>query len=192
MADPAQRAMTLYEFLQWEDGTDTRYELVGGFPMAMNPPLEGHRILAMRLAARIDAALSARRPCNVQTEAGVLNPDRADTFFVADLGVTCAPYDRRRQYLQDPILIVEILSRGTERHDRRVKLPAYRGITSVQEILFLDSDEPYAELHRRHASGWLTELMRGLDAVLWLASVGIEIPMSELYDGFTFDDQPSA
>ena len=30
MGEPAIRHMTLAEFLRWEDGTDTRYELVRG------------------------------------------------------------------------------------------------------------------------------------------------------------------
>ena len=38
MADPAARRMTLDEFLRWDDGTETRYELVDGFPVAMAPP----------------------------------------------------------------------------------------------------------------------------------------------------------
>ena len=47
MAELAVRRMTLDEFLVWDDGTDTLYELVDGFPMAMAPPAEAHRILAI-------------------------------------------------------------------------------------------------------------------------------------------------
>jgi len=183
MSDPAPRAMSRDEFLRWDDGTDTRYELIGGFPVAMAPPLETHRILAMRLALRIDPALSARRPCNVQTEAGVLHPDRADTFFVADVGVTCAPYDARRQHIQDPLLLIEILSPRTERHDRRLKLPAYQRIESLQEIVIIDRDTAYAERYQRQGAFWVVQYVDGIDQVLRLASVGIEISMSELYDG---------
>ena len=68
MAEPAVRRMTLEEFLRWDDGTDTRYELMDGFPVAMAPPAEAHRILALRLGSRIDAALAGRRPCNAQFE----------------------------------------------------------------------------------------------------------------------------
>jgi Uma2 family endonuclease len=182
MSEPAISRMSLSEFLRWDDGSETRYELLGGFPVAMAPPLEGHRIIAMRLAARIDAALASRRPCNAQTEAGVLHPERADTFFVVDLGVSCAPYQAGRQYLQDPILLVEIQSPSTERHDRRVKLPAYRRIASVEEILFLDSDARFAQLHHRNASGWLIDIVDG-DGILNLHSIGIDIAVSELYDG---------
>jgi hypothetical protein len=89
MAEPAYRAMTLEEFLRWDDGTETLYELIGGLPMAMAPRAVAQRMLAMRLGARIDAALANRRPCNAQGEAGILHPDRADTYFVADIAATC-------------------------------------------------------------------------------------------------------
>ena len=179
--------MTLDEFFRWEDGTDTHYELVGGFPLAMAPPAEAHRILTMRLASRIDAALSGRRPCNAQTEAGVLRGDRADTYFEADIAATCAVNEAGRQAIKDPFLIVEILSPSTERHDRRVKLPAYRQIETVQEILLIASDERYAELHRRSGDQWITEILRGEDSVIVLSSVLLRIALSDLYDGIALD-----
>ena len=148
MSELAERRMSLDEFLRWEDGTDTRYELIDGFPLAMAPPAEAHRILAMRLGLPIDTALQNRRPCNVQIEAGVLRPDRADSYYVADLAVTCRPNEPGRQAIVDPILIVEILSPGTERHDRLTKVPVYRSIDSVEEILLIDSESIYAEVRR--------------------------------------------
>lgn len=188
MSDVALRTMTLKEFLRWEDGTDTRYELIGGVTVAMAPPSGPNGAFVIRLGARIDAALAARRPCRAITGAGVLHPDRADTFFVADIGVTCAPYDRR-QHVASPILLVEILSPSTERHDRLTKIPAYQRILSVQEILVVDSGARYAALHRRQGDQWLIRISRGDEGIIALASVGIEIPLAELYEGFIFDDE---
>jgi Uma2 family endonuclease len=183
MAEPAMRPMKLDEFLRWDDGTETHYELIGGFAVAMAPPAEAHRILAMRLGSRIDAALANRRPCNAQIEAGVIRPDRADTYFEADIVATCAPNEPGRRAVTNPFLIVEILSPSTDRHDRRVKLPVYRLIETVQEILLIASDEHYAELHRRSGAQWITEILRGGEGLLSLVSVGIELPISELYEG---------
>jgi Uma2 family endonuclease len=183
MAEAAIRPMKLDEFLRWDDGTETHYELVGGFAVAMAPPAEAHRILAMRLGSRIDAALANRRPCNAQIEAGVIRPDRADTYFAADIAATCAPNEPGRQAVNAPFLIVEILSPSTDRHDRRVKLPVYRLIETVQEILLIASDERYAELRRRSGAQWITEILRGGEGLLSLVSVGIEVPISELYEG---------
>jgi Uma2 family endonuclease len=183
MAEAAIQPMTLDQFLHWDDGTDTHYELIGGFPVAMAPPAAAHRMLTIRLASRIDAALAARRPCNAQTDAGVIRTDRADTYFEADIVASCEPHHLGQQALAEPFLIVEILSPSTERHDRRIKLPLYRQMETVREILFMDSDGVYAELHRRAGRQWITELLRGGEALLNLASVPIEIPLGELYDG---------
>jgi Uma2 family endonuclease len=182
MAELAIKPMTLDEFVRWDDGTETHYELIGGFPVAMAPPAEVRRVLAVRLVTRIDGALAARRPCNAQIEAGVIRPDRADTYFEADIAASCAAIEPGRQAIKDPFLIVEILSPSTDRHDRRVKLPVYRQIETVQEILLVASDERYAELHRRAGMQWITEILRGGESVFALASVGIEIPLAELYD----------
>jgi Uma2 family endonuclease len=183
MSELAIRPMNVAEFLRWQDGTDTRYELVGGFPLAMAPPAEAHRMLATRLASRIDAALAARRPCNAQVEAGIIRSDRADSYFVADIAATCARNERGRQAIRAPILIVEILSPGTERHDRLTKVPIYRNIESVEEILLIDSESLYAEVLRRDGERWITALVRGPDAVLRLAEIGVAVAMAELYDG---------
>jgi Uma2 family endonuclease len=191
MAEPAIKPMSLDEFLRWDDGTETHYELIGGFPVAMAPPAEAHRILAMRLGSRIDAALSNRRPCNAQIEAGVIRADRADTYFEADIAATCEANEPARQAIKDPFLIVEILSPSTERHDRRVKLPAYRQISTVQEIVLIASDGLYAELHSRSGAQWVTEILRGGEARLSLTSVGIEIAIADLYEGLALDDAVS-
>ena len=48
MAEPAVKPMSLAEFLRWDDGSDTHYELNGGFPLAMAPPAAAHRMLRGR------------------------------------------------------------------------------------------------------------------------------------------------
>ncbi|SRR5438034_169462 len=175
--------MTLDEFLRWDDGTETHYELIDGFPVARTPPAEEHRVLAIRLGSRIEAALSRVRPCNAQLSAGVIRPDRLDTYFEADIAATREGNEVGRQAIKVPFLIVEILSPSTERHDRRIKLPVYRQIATVQEILFIASDGFYAELHRRSGAQWITEILRSTDARLTLTSVDIEFALGELYEG---------
>jgi len=189
MAEAAYRAMSLDEFLRWDDGTDAHYELIGGFPLAMAPPAAAHRILAMRLGSRVDAVLAARRPCNAQGEAGILHPDRSDTYFEADIAASCERHDLGQQALREPFLIIEILAPSTERHDRRVKLPVYRQLETVQEILLIDSDGMYAEVHRRSGEQWITEILRGPDTVLSLTSAGLEVRLGELYEGIALPDQ---
>src|SRR5438093_2034384 len=180
--------MTLAEFLRWEDGSDTRYELLAGVPVAMAPPAIAHGILALRLGARIDAALRSRPPCFGQSEAAIVRPDRDDTCYVADLAVSCSPPERGQQLLQDPLLIVEILSPGTAMYDRQTKVADYRLIPSVEEVLLIDSASIFAEALRREGDRWITEIVRGPQARLSLASIGLTAVMSELYEGVDLSD----
>jgi Uma2 family endonuclease len=190
MSDAAIKRMTLEEFLVRDDDTDTRYELIGGFPVAMAPSAEAHGELAALLRRQLENALVHRRPCRARMEAGVLHPERSDTFFVADIAVTCAPRDPRRQNVPDPILLVEILSPSTELHDRKVQVPAYQRIPSIQEIMLVDSASQYAEIHRRQGEQWIIQIVNKPDGMIPLASVGIEISMSDLYEGFAFAADP--
>jgi Uma2 family endonuclease len=180
VSEAAEKRMSLDQFLRWDDGTDTRYELIDGVPVAMAPPAEAHGILAMRLGSRIDAALQSRRPCNAQIEPGVVCPEQSSSYYVPDIAVTCQPNEPGRQAVVAPIQIVEILSPSTERGDRRLKLPAYQKIESVTEILLIDADSYHAELYRRDNNRWGVELVRGAGAASLLASVGMRVTMSEL------------
>ncbi len=183
MAEPAIRGMTVDEFLRWEDGTDTRYELVGGVVVAMAPPSPAHGFLAARLCIAIGSALRSRPPCMVQIEAGVARPGRDDTYYVADLAVTCNLPPPDEPVIGEPLLIVEVLSPTTASHDRQRKVADYRQIASVQEILLIDSQTVFAEVLRRNGDQWITEIVQGPAATLFLSSVPLRIPMAELYEG---------
>ena len=165
MAEPAAKRMTLDEFLAWDDGTDTRYELWGGIVTAMAPPMPLHGRLVSRLITALSNALRGRAPCDVYSEAGVVRPDRNDTFYVADIAVSCETLSANDRLLRGPILIVEVLSPSTSSSDRQLKLADYRNIPSVREILL------------------------GRDATLALNSVPATISMSELYNGIPLPEK---
>jgi Uma2 family endonuclease len=188
MSEPAIRGMTVDEFLRWEDGTDTRYELVGGFVVAMAPPAARHSRLAVAIGGELRAALRGRRECGAYGEAGIVLPDRNDTFYVADLAVTCEPLRPEDRLIRDPILIVEILSPSTAASDQQMKVADYRRIPSVKEILLMDSQRVFAELLRREGDRWITEIVQGPGAMLSLSSVPLRLPMSELYEGIPLDE----
>lgn len=185
MADPAMKPMTLDEFLRWDDGTDTHYELIGGIPIAMPLLLEAQRILITRLATRLEAALAGRRAAQTLTSFGVIPQHLTDTFLVADIAVGRTGIDPWSQDIEAPFLVVEVSAPNTERRDRRTKLPAYRQIDSVQEVALVAADGVYAEVHRRAGAHWVSDIyaLRGGKPTLELASVPIEVPFVDLYEG---------
>jgi Uma2 family endonuclease len=151
--------MTLAEFLEWDDGTERRYELLDGIPVMMAPSLEAHGELAAALT--VELGNRVKPPCRVISEAGIMIPDRADTYYVADLAVTCAPREPGRRMVVDPVLVIEVLSPSTGQVDRWRKVADYRTLPSVQEILVVFSDERRIEVQRRTPDGWRVEDLIG-------------------------------
>jgi Uma2 family endonuclease len=137
MASPAPKRMTLTEFLEWDDGTDRRYELLDGIPVMMAPSLEAHGELAAALAMEIRSRV--KPPCRIISEAGIIVPDRADTYYVADLAVTCAPREPGWRMVVEHVLMVAALSPSTGQIDRWRKVADYRTLPSVQEILVISA-----------------------------------------------------
>jgi Uma2 family endonuclease len=178
MATPAPKRMTLTEFLEWDDGTDTRYELIDGEVVAMAPPRDAHGTIVANLVLAIGPQL--KPPCRVVGNAGITHPERADSFYVADLALTCDQPADQRFFLPAPRLVVEVLSRSTAAHDRGHKGEAYRRIASVQAILFVSSDERRVELWRREGERWVIEDYIG-DASVRLERLGVDLPLSAIY-----------
>jgi Uma2 family endonuclease len=178
MADLAEKRMTVAEFLTWNDGTDTRYELIDGRPVAMAPVAPSHSVLVANLTHALKSKL--QRPCYVGSEAGVERPDHDDTFYEADVVVSCTPVAPGMAVIPAPIVVIEVLSPSTAEHDRGRKAYDYRRIPSVQEIALIGSEQRHAEIWRRRGAKWEVEDLIG-DATLELETVGVQIPFAAIY-----------
>jgi Uma2 family endonuclease len=180
MAETAERLLTVDEFLAWDDGTDRRYQLLRGAVTMMAPAQLAHG----RLVSRLDRALGGQlhRPCEPITEAGIKPPHRDDTYYEADLVVTCQPIMHGEVYLRDPILIVEVLSPSTVATGRLLKLADYRLIPSVTDILLVESQEVRIEHWHRQGEAWLV-VLRGPGERVELPGLAVAIELDALYDG---------
>jgi Uma2 family endonuclease len=157
MADAAFKLMTTDEFLVWDDGTPTRYELVDGAPLAMAPTLSSHGAIAGNATYEINQRARARPPCRAVVEAGIWISDHR--YFEADVAFTCSA-PSRSQHVEEPALLVEVLSSSTRAHDQGVKLPAYKDLSSVEEVWLIDSERRRVSLWRRDRSApmrWIVE-----------------------------------
>jgi Uma2 family endonuclease len=186
--------MTVDEFLDWDPGDGSWWELVDGRPRMMTHPMPPHALLAARLTRRLGEALERSRPdCEPMVAPGVRPRPGVDRVFVPDLAVDCGPRARGERLVASPLVIVEILSPTTREHDRMVKLPDYRRIAAVREVVLVDSERPFVEVHRRlDAERWLTLLAVGPEAVLELETAGLSLPLADLYRGLVSEDEDPA
>jgi Uma2 family endonuclease len=149
VAEPAETLMTVDEFLRWDDGTDTRYELIDGQIVAMTPPSGQHGTIVMNAGTLINNRLQHRMPCRAQGEAGIVTSDHRR--WQAGIAVTCKP---PAPDVVDPLLVVEVLSPSTRAKDLARKLPDYKGLPSVRQIWLVDSERRWAQVWWRDGESW--------------------------------------
>jgi Uma2 family endonuclease len=82
---------------------------------------------------------------------------------------------------------VEVLSPSTEVWDRGGKFQNYRQIDSLREYVLVSSDKVLVETFLRQPDGtWIYESAGALEAPARLKSLGVELPLAEIYSGVEF------
>jgi Uma2 family endonuclease len=79
-----------------------------------------------------------------------------------------------------PTVVVEVLSRSTEDHDRGAKWVAYRDVGSLQHYLLIAQDARRVEVYSREAKRWSLQILEPPDVVA-LAAIGAELTFDEIY-----------
>lgn len=175
----APRRMSIEEFLAWDSGDDLHYELMNGWPVAQSAPSTSHA----RITANLSLAIGSRlrlggRPCVPESGGGALCIDKRWTVRAPDLLVRCGP-DRRSATA--PVLVIEVLSPSNSAREMALKRDDYAA-AGVEQVLEVEQSAAEAWLHSRQGDRWLVETIRDLSAVVTLDSIGVAIPMAEIYE----------
>lgn len=171
--------MTVAEFLAWEERQPLRYEFDGIRPVAMMGGTLSHARLQRNLAISISGRLRGG-PCEL------LGSDMkiavSGSIRYPDGFVVCTPGSPWSTVVRDPVVVFEVLSPGTARTDRVAKNREYAAIPSIRRYVMLEQDGIAATVFHRDGDAWIGTLLDA-DAVLRLPEIGLELPLTELYDG---------
>ncbi len=173
--------MSPEEFFEWEEHQLERHEYYDGLTAALSRGTVGHSRIATNLIIQLGISLSGSL-CQVHGPDMriAVGPKR---FVYPDLSVVCGDLefvDARRTTLVNPTVVVEVLSPSTALHDKGSKFEAYRGVESLQEVVFVDPARRAVEVYRRGAPWTLHEPEAG-DVVL--ASVDARVALEAIYAG---------
>jgi Uma2 family endonuclease len=183
--DPVPAEMSLAEFLVWDAPVPLRWQLVEGAPEAMAPASFAHAAIQTQLVKLLQNHLDKIRPgCLALSTPGVLlSEDDQRNFRIPDIGVTCMPHKPSALYIQNPLLLIEILSPGNQK-ETGLNVQAYTKIASVEEILIFDSTKIEAENWRRFKDGtWHREKFRDAGGDVPFFSFEFSVRLSEVYTG---------
>jgi Uma2 family endonuclease len=178
------------DYLAGELETPVKHEFVAGVVYAMAGARNTHTQIKDNTLAYLHVRLRGQ-PCH---------PYGSDTkvrvrlgtqirFYYPDNLVTCRPNPGHDTYQDEPAVVVEVLSKSTRRIDLGEKKDAYLAIPSLQVYLVIEQDSPIVVAFRR-STGFVREVYTGMDAVVPLPEIGIELPLAEIYERVEFISEP--
>src|SRR5262245_36744189 len=159
--------ISVEDYLAGELDSPVKHEYVGGIVYAMAGARNAHNDIATNAIGALHARLRGKkcRAFNSDTKVRVRFAKQV-RFYYPDAGVVCRPNPREDSFHDEPVVIVEVLSRSTRRIDEGEKKDAYVTIPTLAAYLVVEQDQPKVVVHRRAADGFLAEVYEGLDAVI--------------------------
>jgi Uma2 family endonuclease len=178
-ANTPARPRTLDEFRLWQEGQEARHEFRNGEITMMTGGTRPHARVARRFTEAFQSRLKGHQCEAFQSEL-LVETDVASGFF-PDVVVDCEPHAPDQTKAGKPTVVVEVLSPSTRDRDLSAKLPDYRDTASIMQIIMAEADIPLVRVWTRTELGWRESRASGLDRTIDVPSLGISIPMVEIY-----------
>lgn len=170
------------DYFAFEETAFGRWEYVDGRIEAMAGGTDDHNTVCSNIVGTLRAALLPRG-CRVYgSDMKVHCGDGTNTY--PDVSVVCGTrvYHRgRTDIYANPLLIVEVLSPGTEDYDRTENFDHYRTIPSLIDYLLVSPDEARVLLYTRDGDHWDFREVMGRESAIALPSVDVTLALSDVY-----------
>jgi Uma2 family endonuclease len=177
----ALKLMTVDEFLPWAEGKEGRWELHDGVPVMMSPERSLHAETKAEIYVALREAIGLKAlPWRVYPGGMAVRIDASATYE-PDASVVCGPrVPPDAIEIDNPVVVVEVLSPSTAAIDHGRKLSGYFSLPSVQHYLILDPDRRVVIHHKRGASDAIeTRVLTG--GVARLDPPGFEVAVEGLF-----------
>jgi Uma2 family endonuclease len=177
-----QQRMSVEEFLAWSESQEGRYELVDGVIYAQaaervaHSRIKGLVFLVLRNVIKTNGLDCEALPDGVAIRVG------ARTVFEPDALVYCGPkLPPDTLLIENPVIVVEVISPTTGRNDHTRKVAGYFRLPSVRHYLIVDPDDPLIVHHARGEDG-VIRTKPLTEGVVALDPPGIAFSFADIYE----------
>ncbi|MGZ8379096.1 MAG: Uma2 family endonuclease [Gemmatirosa sp.] len=183
--------MSLEAYLRFSEETEWRYEYLDGLAYAMAGATHSHEIVTLNVAARL-RTLARGTGCTTSSQGfRVLTPRR--NAYLPDAMVACGERPAGDAlHLENPCLLVEVLSPSTTRTDLSEKRIAYQEIASLQAYLVVETTSRAVHRHWRDDAGtWQRETITHATGIVQLpCPAGATLTLDEIYEDVEVPKEP--
>ena len=184
------RRLGLEAWMDLCETTGVPYERTGGVvtrpPEGMSGAAPEHNFAKDDFANRLQGFLEAAGDeCSSFSSDQAVHIEAYNKDVYPDASAFCGRpeylIDGGKKALVNPCLIVEVWSPSTKAYDSTDKFRMYQSLDSLREYVLIDPRPAFVSRFRRQETGWLMTPFSSLDDVLDLESVGVSVPLADIY-----------
>jgi len=183
---------TPQEYYRLEREATYKSDYYNGEIFNMSGGTARHSLISANIGGELRARLKGK-PCRAYESNMRLKIKATGLRTYPDVGVYCGaleydPEDDGIETVTNPTVVFEVLSKSTEGYDRGFKAENYRKVETLQAYIFVSQDSPHMEIAQRQEDGtWKLSEASGMDAVVTVPGIGVELPLAEVYDQVEFE-----
>ena len=181
--------MTVDEYLAFDRAAERPHEYIAGTLCLREGANFQHCQISSNVLRAVGNALQAS-PFRVYAPPMRVRA-AADVYLYPDVSIGFGPaesVDPHNDILINPVVVVEVMSPATELRDRATKFHQYLRMPSLQAYALVSQNHAIVECYFRlpEQQGWMLTDAQGLDSVIHLSGVEIDLPLREIYDRVEF------
>ncbi len=186
-----ERSYSLREYLEKEEKSFYKHEFHNGKIILMAGGKAKHSEIATNMSHAIKLAIKPLpKKFRVYNSDLKIYIESADKALYPDALVICEEpeyWEDREDLIVNPLLIVEVLSKSTDKYDRSNKFFLYETLPSFKEYVLIEQNNPLVESwFRETPSSWAKSKETNLVNSIFLRSLGISVPLADIYENIRF------
>ncbi len=166
---------SIQQYFEIDEAAELRCEFINGEIVAMAGSTVKHNEIAINIAFDLRSQLRLKgKPCKTFMSDVRLQVAAVNSYFYPDVMVVCEAANlTNNKGMENPTLLVEILSESTQTTDLTTKLSAYLQIDSLKYYLIVSQTETLILCYQKVENTWMLTIYDE-------PSQMIELPLLEL------------
>ncbi|MBI1867809.1 MAG: Uma2 family endonuclease [Methylocystis sp.] len=186
------RPSSQYEYMSLDDfeelladkPADEKWELIGGrvVRMMVGARWEHNRIVANILSTLLAGLRAKGSSCRPFAETFWLKERLIDLACFPDVMVRCGPLPPDATSLDDPVVLIEVVSKGSAQRDRWEKWALYQRLPSLQHYVLVERDQLAVDVFDRIEGGFFERpRLSAAEETLRLPAIDFDMTLAEIY-----------
>ncbi len=185
LAEQIENTISVEEYLSGERISDIKHEYIEGQIYAMAGASLKHNIITANVVGTLWNELKGKK-CLPLTS-GMLLKTIENHYRYPDVMVICDNDNSDDDYVREnPVLIIEVLSKSTRKKDKTEKRDEYLAIESLQEYVLIEQDFAEIDIQRRNDNWQSSYHFLGDD--ITFKSLDVTVAVEDIYLRVENDD----